>query len=89
MSLKKAIEDVRYLQPMINSFLTMGEQDSLNTVIEAAEKSLKESEDVQCNNCGVSKTQKTEDGHWCKMCHNGKVYGKVGLKVLTYRAVMN
>ena len=37
--LKKAIEDVRYLQPMINSFLTMGEQDSLNTVIEAAEKS--------------------------------------------------
>ena len=29
-----------------------------------------QSEDVQCNNCGVSKTQKTEDGHWCKMCHN-------------------
>lgn len=29
-----------------------------------------QSEDVQCNNCGVSKTQKTYDGYWCKMCHN-------------------
>ena len=41
--------------------------------LEVAKPDLKEStdaegKDVPCNNCGVSKTQKTEDGHWCKMC---------------------
>lgn len=77
--LKKAIELTREIKDRegYNSFhgleffeLNANEREALKTVIEAAEKSLKESEDVQCNNCGVSKTQKTEDGHWCKMCHN-------------------